>query len=333
MQQEPEAVQVATLLTVVGAEARNVFATLTNWASDTDQNKIQPVLQKFAAYCQPLKNVPFERYIYKFYSRMQKSRESYDYYPTALRPLAERCEFESITPNQILRDKVVFGIRDSKVREKNLSLEKTDEICLSHETMVQQMKVVGDSGLSVADAGNVNAVSKTPKRGKRRRNRGSRNANTRGNSLPTTRTHPLYCFEDELSDEIFGVEEISAVTLDDSKLATLKLESENYPRFHPDIGAQCNVVPLHLYKKATKDVDLCNVTPVNTAIISYGGTSIPILGKARLRVWRGDFRWLLDCNLVDSKKVRPILGRKACRPGIEHYPVSRQRPVKPTAGV
>ena len=55
LRQEPEAVQVATLLTVVAAEARKVFATFTDWASDTDQNKIQPVLQKFAAYCQPLK--------------------------------------------------------------------------------------------------------------------------------------------------------------------------------------------------------------------------------------------------------------------------------------
>ena len=54
------------------------------------------------------------------------------------------------------------------------------------------------------------------------------------------------------------------------------------------------------------------MTPVNTAIISYGGTSIPILGKVHLCVWRGHFRCLLDCNLVDSKKVRPILGRKVC---------------------
>ena len=182
LHQEPEAVQVATLLSVVGAEARKVFATFTGWASDTDQNKIQPVLQKFAAYCQPLKNVRFERY--KFYSRMQESGESYDHYQTALRQLVERCEFESITPNQILRDiKLVFGIRNSKVHErllceKNLSLEKTDEICRSHETcMVQQMRVVGDASLSVADAGNVNAVSKKPKRGKRRHSHGSRNAN------------------------------------------------------------------------------------------------------------------------------------------------------------
>ena len=282
--------------------------------------------------------MPFERY--KFCSRMQESGESYDHYRTALRQLAERCEFESLTPNQILRDKHVFGIRDSKVRErllreKKLTLEKTDEICHSDETMVQQMKVVGDVGLSVADAGNVNAVSKKPKRGKRRRDRGSRNANTRGNTCefcgrehdltkrencpafgrscnkcgkknhfanvcfghapkPTTRTHPVYCFEDELSDEVFGVEEISAVTLDDSQLVTLRSESGNYLRFQPDTRAECNVASLHLYKKATKDVDMCNVTPVNTAIISYGVTLIPILGKARLRVWRGDFRCLLE---------------------------------------
>ena len=68
---------------------------------------------------------------------------------------------------------------------------------------------------------------------------------------PLTRTHPVYCFEDELSDEVFGVEEISAVTLDDSQLVTLKLESGNYLHFQPDTGAQSNVVPLHLYKKAT----------------------------------------------------------------------------------
>ena len=42
--------------------------------------------------------------------------------------------------------------------------------------MLQQMKVVGDGGLSIADAGNVNAVSKKPKRGKRRHSRGLRNA-------------------------------------------------------------------------------------------------------------------------------------------------------------
>lgn len=47
-----EVVQVATLLTVIGEEAREVYSTFSGWENDEDQNKIQPVLNKFAAYCQ-----------------------------------------------------------------------------------------------------------------------------------------------------------------------------------------------------------------------------------------------------------------------------------------
>ena len=36
LHQEPEAIQVATLLTIVGAEARKVFATFSDWPSKTD---------------------------------------------------------------------------------------------------------------------------------------------------------------------------------------------------------------------------------------------------------------------------------------------------------
>ena len=38
-----EAVQVATLLTVIGEEARDVFSTFTDWAVDGDQAKIVQV--------------------------------------------------------------------------------------------------------------------------------------------------------------------------------------------------------------------------------------------------------------------------------------------------
>ena len=129
---------------------------------------------------------------------------------------------------------------------------------------------------------------------------------------PSQRGSRVHYLEDGFSDKVFGVDEISAVTLDDSQLGTLKLESGNYLHFQPDTGAQCNEVPLHLYKKASRDFNLLNVTPVSAAIISYGGTSISILGRVCSRVWRGEFRCFLDCYLVDSKRVRPILGRKAC---------------------
>ena len=113
LNKEDEPVQVATLLTVIGEEAREVYATFSDWTTDNNKN-IGPVLAKFAEYCQPRKNIPFEQY--KFNRRTQEPGEQYDQYRTALRKLADGCDFETITPEEILRDRLVFGIRDSKVR-------------------------------------------------------------------------------------------------------------------------------------------------------------------------------------------------------------------------
>ena len=129
-----------------------------------DARKIGPVLAKFANYCQPRKNIPFERY--KFNRRTQEAGESYDQYRTALRKLAEGCAFETIAPDEILRDRLVFGIRDDKVRERllkeaNLTLTKTDEIARAAETMLFQMKIVNDNAMPT-----VHAV--TPRRPPRR---------------------------------------------------------------------------------------------------------------------------------------------------------------------
>ncbi|EDO35792.1 predicted protein [Nematostella vectensis] len=41
---------------------------------------------------------------YRFNRRVQEPGESYDQYKTALRKLADGCEFDSITPEEILRD-------------------------------------------------------------------------------------------------------------------------------------------------------------------------------------------------------------------------------------
>ena len=115
LNEKNEAVQVATLLTVIGEEAREVFSTFSGWATDGDESKM---LAKFEQYCQPRKHVPFERY--RFNRRMQDAGETYDQYRTALRKLAENCDFQTITPDDILRDKLVFGIRDEKTRERLL---------------------------------------------------------------------------------------------------------------------------------------------------------------------------------------------------------------------
>ena len=72
--------------------------------------------------------------MYRFNRRIQEPSESCDQHRTALLKLAEGCDFRTITPDEILRDKLVFGIKNRKVRERllheaNLTLAKTDEIC------------------------------------------------------------------------------------------------------------------------------------------------------------------------------------------------------------
>jgi hypothetical protein len=129
------------------------------------------------------------------------------------------------------------------------------------------------------------------------------------------RAPPVRVVEESDNDEtkeLFVISDIAAVTLDDSQLVTLKLESGNYLRFQPDTGAQCNVIPVHLYKRASKDHALKQVKKVKTTITAYGGSQLAVVGQVVICVWRDQFRCLLDCKLVDSTDIRPILGRKAC---------------------
>ena len=343
---KPEPVQVATLLTIIGEDARDVFSTF----DEANNDKIIPVLQKFEGYCQPRKNVPFERY--RFNQRAQEAGETYDQYKTALRKLAEGCEFASITPEEILRDRLVFGIRDTKVqerllRETALTLQKTDEICRASESTALQMKEVsqGDTVSTV----NFNRKSRRPRgqvaetsngvkkttcgncgrsheadhciaRGKTCNECGKMNhfasmCRSKRRGMSTHRS--VRVLDEEIdsaadSEDVYTVSDVAAVALDDSQIVTLRLESGNFLRFQADTGAQCNVIPVHLYKKAAQDPDLQHVKPVRAAISAYGGSKLPVVGQVIIRVWRDNHKCLLDCKLVDNDDIRPILGRKAC---------------------
>ena len=338
LSEKTDPVQVATLLTVIGEEAREVFSTFTGWANVGDEAKITPVLGKFEEYCQPRKNIPFERY--RFNRRTHEPGETHDQYRTTLRKIAENCDFASITPDEILRDRLFFGIRDTKTRERllresELTLKKTDEICHAAESTVAQMRVVEDGNFGVV----ISAVN-DPKKKKqdagpltkqcqscgrrhdlRRRefcpafgktcnkcNKGNHFAAkclSKGNPV----VHPLATEEPE-DDEVFETHTVGS--LDDSQLVTLRLASGSHIRFQVDTGAQCNVVPVGIYKRATQDRGLAQVTPSRMNITAYGGAMLPVVGTVLLRVWRGTFHCRLDCKLVDRDDICPLLGRKAC---------------------
>lgn len=79
------------------------------------------VLYKFEEYCIPKENIIYERFV--FFTLDQQESETVDQYLTELHQIAANCDFESITPDQLLRDRLVAGTKNPKLRE-NLLKEK-----------------------------------------------------------------------------------------------------------------------------------------------------------------------------------------------------------------
>ena len=341
-----EAVQVSTLLTVIGPQARRVFSTF-QWNDPQDEEKIGTVLAKFAAYCRPRKNVPFERY--RFYKREQQTGESLDQYATALRQLANHCDFENITPDEILRDRILFGITDGRVREALLrkdaiTLVKVLDVCRAAELSHAQIREFDGKTLT---GDSVNAIQKSKKNSKLRQKTTQQKSDRSHECRYCGTSHefkkelcPAYgkrcakcgrenhyarkCQQkgiqksvrlvDESSaveDAVYQVKETAREQVSD-RFVTLRLrESGNYMKFQLDTGAECNVIPLRLYKKATGDFQLKKITSCNDEIVAFGGSKLKLAGRVLLPVSRGDTRCTLRCNLIDAN-VHPLLGRKAC---------------------
>ena len=88
------------------------------------------------------KNVIYERYV--FNKRDQEAGETFDNYVSTLRTLAQSCEFEMLR-DQLIRDRIVCGIKDAVVRkkllqEKELKLDRCIAICKAAEITSVQVR-------------------------------------------------------------------------------------------------------------------------------------------------------------------------------------------------
>ena len=86
--QKPNETQVAILLHTAGPEAQEINQTLV-YANDDERKDYNSVLGKLRAYCEPRKNVVFERH--RFWSRDQLEHETIGQWTTELRTRAANC--------------------------------------------------------------------------------------------------------------------------------------------------------------------------------------------------------------------------------------------------
>lgn len=133
------------LLLWVGEKGRDIFNT---WSLSADEAKVlKSYYDRFTAYVEPKANVIFARY--KFHEKIQGDREPFEHFVTDLRLLAKDCNYAN--SDEMIRDRIVFGIHSPKVREKllnagsELTLEKAIDIARSHELAQAQLKTISNS--------------------------------------------------------------------------------------------------------------------------------------------------------------------------------------------
>ena len=225
-----------------------------------------------------------------------------------------------------------LGIRDNKTRERllrepALTLARTDEVCHAAESTVTQLKLVEDHTTNVSvldppikecsncgrrhpDSQRCPALGKTCRKCQKKNHFAAKCRSTR-TRVRTVDEEDLTREEENDTMETFPLQ-LPVHCLDNSQFVTLRIQSGNFIRFQVDTGAQCNVLPLSTYKQATGDVTLSKITAAHTKVTAYGGGTLPVVGTTLLKVWRDKSRYLLECKLIDSRKIRPLLGRKAC---------------------
>ena len=156
MDKQPSTLRVATFITCIGPDALEIHTGLP-FQSDDDRQNIDKVLELWQNYCIGKTNVIYERY--RFNNRSQESDKSIDAYTTALRTLAETCEFGSLKED-LIRDRLVCGIRDNSLRKKllqepKLTLDKCLDSCRAAEATKLQMQAMTNQNNESSD---VNAL-------------------------------------------------------------------------------------------------------------------------------------------------------------------------------
>ena len=166
--------QVSTLIYAMGPEAEDILASF--GLSDDESKDYDDVMNKFDGYFVQRKSPIFERA--KFNQRVQAETETVDQFVTALYALVEHCEYQGLK-EQMIRDRLVVGLRDSKLSERlqldsDLDLKKALAMARNSEAVRAQQSTVRGSTSTPATS-DLAALHKTApwdkKRGQRQRTR------------------------------------------------------------------------------------------------------------------------------------------------------------------
>lgn len=334
IKEKTEDIKCATLLHVIGPDAVEIFNTF-KWTEEGDEpgddKKMEKVLAKYEKYCSPKSNLTYERH--QFNIRNQRDGESIDSYVTELRILSKSCEFGDLT-DSLIKDRLVCGVKQDTVRsrllrETDLTLQKAIDTCRAAETSTQQMKAI--QGMSAE--GNVDIVKKKVLKNKPNKavehkpvnshecgkcgykheprkcpafGKFCKNCNRKNHFAKKCKSKKMHELQENDSDsEIFldSVETDKHVT---DWQVNVKILQKNV-NVKLDTGAQCNVLPLHVYKQISNKP----LKRSKSRLVSYSGHKLDTVGKATLLVSTKDKFVPVEFEIVKNKATPPF-GLKTC---------------------
>ena len=343
LHEKDDAIQIATIQSILGTKARQVLKTLPNIPGDITERTVEGILTALETYCVPRKNTTYERYVFRM--TIQEDR-SFDIFVTDLRRKAEYCDFGAIK-DSLIRDQIVVGINDPKLRERllretDLTLEKAIKLCRITEQSQNQSKIFISP---TTQTGNIDSVKKEapPVDTAKSKNEDPRRimkckfcaaSHDRGNCPAYGATchkckgrnhYARCCFKskngteerrvrhveveehenNELMEGLY-IEEIQGSTR--RNIQSDLLVNDIPVSFKLDTGAECNVISLGLANELNAQVQ-----PTSMLLKSFGGHQLDTVGKCLLDTKEKGTKGSKPLEFyVLRDKVRPILGLESC---------------------
>ncbi|KAL6477262.1 hypothetical protein MHYP_G00130970 [Metynnis hypsauchen] len=302
-----DARKVALLLTIAGPQAVEVYNTFI-FDEEGDDTKLAKVLSKFEAHCSPKKNETYERCVFR--SRLQQQGESFDSFLTDLKIKSQSCSFGTLRASMI-RDQIVFGIDDKKVRERllrdaELTLEGAIKICHASELCQKQVKTFREAGavnVNVKESVDVDAISRpeNARHGVRNKQKTDTFTCKRCGTQHKPRQCPAFVnCENKPEEEINSVNE-------DKWIAPLQINGTTVT-LKLDTGAKANLISMSDITAMKERPKTQGNTPV---LKDYNGQSIECLGTCKLKVTVKDKVHKLLFSVV-PEGLDSLLGDKAC---------------------
>lgn len=178
-------VKIAMLLTTMGPEALDRYNHL-EFKEGEDPSKYETVISKLEAHFKGMKRVVYSRY--QFWTHKRSEAQPFEVYLTTLQNLAQVCEFQEC--ENMIRDKIVFSVQEKTLkerllREEDLTLAKTKDICLAFEVTQTEVKSMAHADAPTNETKDINMLVNNKNQPKK----------------PTAKEHPKQKFTPHFSSQ------------------------------------------------------------------------------------------------------------------------------------